>query len=108
MIIAHILSVAVYSITWMLVLSLNQSYEDCTTIAVAAANKNQCVAISVIHLLSQKQCDFADLFPSATVISTFIILAAHFLWNKCRYGSVMISRRKFEIIVIKSLTFAGR
>lgn len=72
--------------TWMLVLSLNQSYEDCITIAVAAANKNQCVAISVIHLLSQEQCDFADLFPSTTVLMTFLILTAHFLWNKCRYA----------------------
>ncbi|XP_055299095.1 uncharacterized protein LOC129566849 isoform X2 [Sitodiplosis mosellana] len=84
MLIAFILSVAIYSITWILLLSLNQSHENCISIAVEAANKNACLAVFVIRLLSQEQCDFACLFPSATVLMTFLMLMTNFLWNKCR------------------------
>lgn len=85
MLIALILSVVIYSITWILLLSLNQSHENCTSIAVEAANRNVCVAIFVIRLMSQDQCDFANLFPSATVLMTFLMLTAHSLWNICRF-----------------------
>lgn len=82
LLIALILSMSIYLTGWWVTVGLKQKYADCSTIAIEALNKYICLVIYVIRPLSKKECDFADLFPSATVTMATLVLVTHFVFNK--------------------------